>query len=67
MKHANEAENTLPKDQPPSGGCVLKLVTNGYNVEILGPAAFRRLCVETRKQAQSLLAVGSSRLQAAVC
>ena len=34
-------------NQPPLGGCVLKLC--GYDdIQSLGPAAFRRLCVETR-------------------
>ena len=33
--------------QPPSGGCVLKLEQCLYRTEYQGPAAFRRLCVET--------------------
>ena len=34
--------------QPPSGGCVLKHVNIVANVFKFPPAAFRRLCVETR-------------------
>ena len=35
-------------NQPPLGGCVLKLITlNTFN-HFGSPAAFRRLCVETR-------------------
>ena len=33
--------------QPPSGGCVLKLICEIRSGEEMGPAAFRRLCVET--------------------
>ena len=33
--------------QPPSGGCVLKQQPPLANCAICGPAAFRRLCVET--------------------
>ena len=35
--------------QPPSGGCVLKLTILAVGRPLLGPAAFRRLCVETRQ------------------
>ena len=35
--------------QPPSGGCVLKLVIGIAAVAAAFPAAFRRLCVETIK------------------
>ncbi len=34
--------------QPPSGGCVLKLIYCGRYSDIPRPAAFGRLCVETR-------------------
>ena len=34
-------------DQPPSGGCVLKLIQNAVAAAIAPPAAFGRLCVET--------------------
>ena len=34
-------------NQPPSGGCVLKLENIGAAAEWLRPAAFGRLCVET--------------------
>ena len=36
-------------DQPPSGGCVLKLWTKSPPVVLMIPAAFGRLCVETIK------------------
>ena len=35
------------KNQPPSGGCVLKLRVDGVDVLAQMPAAFGRLCVET--------------------
>ena len=34
-------------NQPPSGGCVLKLTHVGTERTATPPAAFRRLCVET--------------------
>ena len=40
--HAQNAAN-----QPPSGGCVLKLFVVGGVLAVKVPAAFRRLCVET--------------------
>ena len=33
--------------QPPLGGCVLKQVIQTTLTKATGPAAFRRLCVET--------------------
>ena len=36
--------------QPPSGGCVLKLLRRRRALEQHLPAAFRRLCVETRRR-----------------
>ena len=33
--------------QPPLGGCVLKLESQGYHYDESKAAAFRRLCVET--------------------
>ena len=43
---------TLPRrlvlnTQPPSGGCVLKRISNHSSIFYNYPAAFRRLCVET--------------------
>ena len=35
------------KAQPPLGGCVLKLAVAVVSLDIIRPAAFRRLCVET--------------------
>ena len=37
--------------QPPSGGCVLKPESYAHQYFENGPAAFRRLCVETPKTA----------------
>ena len=42
--------------QPPSGGCVLKLGQGENHKWILTPAAFRRLCVETLKWRENVLA-----------
>ena len=53
--------------QPPSGGCVLKQTQNlGYPI-FPHPAAFGRLCVETRKTVLSGAFGLASRLRAAVC
>ena len=41
------------KNQPPSGGCVLKLINLQGYIQVDLPAAFGRLCVETRLPAQS--------------
>ena len=38
--------------QPPSGGCVLKLLLKNEKDFFYIPAAFRRLCVETYSQSQ---------------
>ncbi len=38
---------TTGLDQPPSGGCVLKRPLDRAAVDLIGPAAFGRLCVET--------------------
>ena len=35
------------KNQPPSGGCVLKRLRHCMKLAVIGPAAFGRLCVET--------------------
>ena len=51
--------------QPPSGGCVLKPQDPIRDV-LAASAAFRRLCVETKKTGLATVG-GSSRLQAAVC
>ena len=42
-----EKKARLHQFQPPSGGCVLKLVRTLAKVGIIAPAAFGRLCVET--------------------
>ena len=53
--------------QPPSGGCVLKLYVIFGFVELVSPAAFRRLCVETAASHTKESVKLPSRLQAAVC
>ena len=52
--------------QPPSGGCVLKLIPV-HIVNKYGAAAFRRLCVETPLKKSCATSTRVSRLQAAVC
>ena len=53
--------------QPPSGGCVLK--PHDIRRALMGvqPAAFRRLCVETKFKEYIINLNLTSRLQAAVC
>ena len=41
--------------QPPSGGCVLKQMKKLKFGDLIGAAAFRRLCVETVSQRVKLL------------
>ena len=53
--------------QPPSGGCVLKPTGTEKSESISGPAAFRRLCVETPEVYAVEYNQAPSRLQAAVC
>ena len=48
--------------QPPLGGCVLKLVIGFYPYHAIGPAAFRRLCVETIKERFGQMIQEASRL-----
>ena len=55
------------RNQPPSGGCVLKLNFLFFLAVLWLPAAFRRLCVETGDLAAAAAYCRSSRLQAAVC
>ncbi len=47
VETGNNTGNTRVLSQPPSGGCVLKLLAADTWDSPLGPAAFRRLCVET--------------------
>ena len=53
--------------QPPSGGCVLKQPNKKQDSHDQAPAAFRRLCVETKPERLTDAGSGPSRLQAAVC
>ena len=54
--------------QPPSGGCVLKLLLlpNSKQIDQV-PAAFGRLCVETILFENYIYHLNTSRLRAAVC
>ena len=55
-------------NQPPSGGCVLKPPMTAFPPPpFQEPAAFRRLCVETRGNDLRAVFGHASRLQAAVC
>ena len=53
--------------QPPSGGCVLKQAEVISTLAAHCPAAFRRLCVETKPIPVWVALILPSRLQAAVC
>ena len=53
--------------QPPSGGCVLKLRQSYRHMMPHCPAAFGRLCVETKISNIKHNMLFSSRLRAAVC
>ena len=46
------------KDQPPSGGCVLKPIKQNVIFTLCQPAAFGRLCVETNYIALKSYLVG---------
>ena len=61
------AEKKEEKNQPPSGGCVLKHQRAKLNGTAKHPAAFRRLCVETKCAKHCKPVTCTSRLQAAVC
>ena len=47
LKHQAGRQSEAHTIQPPSGGCVLKLMAEGRSTRIYPPAAFGRLCVET--------------------
>ena len=47
LKHLLRVLLYLCLNQPPSGGCVLKLPMTGGSPAVGSPAAFGRLCVET--------------------
>ena len=57
----------VTKTQPPSGGCVLKHQYIDGEQRDTDPAAFRRLCVETKATKPQTVQIVPSRLQAAVC
>ena len=66
LKPEGVSETNEGETQPPSGGCVLKRFTVSNAVFFGHPAAFRRLCVETRRCGTGFRPA-ASRLQAAVC
>ena len=53
--------------QPPSGGCVLKLLLSAILIEDLTAATFGWLCVETCSEFVDLLKADRSHLRVAVC
>ena len=55
LKQTNETATDYVVSQPPSGGCVLKLLFDSKLFCVFGPAAFGRLCVETYKGNQRQL------------
>ena len=68
LKPAMHAYRSSTFAQPPSGGCVLKLSGVLITAEVVLPAAFRRLCVETEIIDVDVKdVIYASRLQAAVC
>ena len=48
LKQSAKADGLEAGCQPPSGGCVLKPGESQSTPTVPNPAAFRRLCVETR-------------------
>ena len=48
MKQPHAVRLAREMAQPPLGGCVLKLTCAWFVYGALKPAAFRRLCVETK-------------------
>ena len=50
LKQRHGRNATAKHCQPPSGGCVLKLEIPYLGPNLLIPAAFGRLCVETQQQ-----------------
>ena len=47
LKPRADPSESVPEEQPPSGGCVLKLKLSCVHTLLLAAAAFGRLCVET--------------------
>ena len=67
LKPDTSTAMTTAAIQPPSGGCVLKQYCEAYDAVVPEPAAFGRLCVETRRQNHGKHVDRTSRLRAAVC
>ena len=68
MKQSMVGDVISDFDQPPSGGCVLKLPrATRIKVMVAKPAAFGRLCVETSDIKYGQAVIDASRLRAAVC
>ena len=67
LKRSQRFHARINQSQPPSGGCVLKRFCRQGQRGTVGPAAFRRLCVETMALLTCSICTDTSRLQAAVC
>ena len=67
LKLGTDYNRVIMISQPPSGGCVLKLLKRQFQCLNTGSAAFGRLCVETLQNHRRLLSGVVSRLRAAVC
>ena len=67
LKLDDQTQHVVVIGQPPSGGCVLKHFLLQNDKLPQPPAAFRRLCVETRMLNLKAKVAATSRLQAAVC
>ena len=67
LKHIDFYRRPAARYQPPSGGCVLKQKRDVESTKDNEPAAFGRLCVETRMESKIRLEAKPSRLRAAVC
>ena len=67
LKPIKASEEQSASSQPPSGGCVLKLKNLPLSNLNHYPAAFGRLCVETKSMGTGILQKSTSRLRAAVC
>ena len=55
LKPSPDADLRRLHTQPPSGGCVLKHGHYGIDMILITPAAFGRLCVETRQAAWAIV------------
>ena len=54
LKHKDCEKSDRNLYQPPSGGCVLKLIIMQKFYKFIKPAAFGRLCVETASKGSGI-------------